>query len=56
MADIEAAKAKVLRAGSVLEQDVYAYAWGHIAIFSDPFGNGFCFIEFLNRGYDEITV
>jgi hypothetical protein len=22
---------------------------------ADPFGNGFCLIEFLGRGYDEIA-
>jgi hypothetical protein len=22
---------------------------------ADPFGHGFCFIEFVGRGYDEIA-
>jgi hypothetical protein len=30
-------------------------SWGRIAHFADPFGNGFCLLEFLNRGYDEIA-
>jgi hypothetical protein len=28
---------------------------GRIATLADPFGHGFCLIEFLNRGYDEIA-
>jgi hypothetical protein len=24
-------------------------------MFSDPFGNGFCLIEFTGRGYDAIA-
>ena len=23
---------------------------------SDPFGNGFCFLQFTGRGYDEIAT
>ena len=32
------------------------HSWGHIAMFADPFGHGFCLIEFLGRGYDEIAT
>ena len=28
---------------------------GLIAVFADPFGHGFCLIQFLNRGCDEIA-
>jgi len=27
----------------------------HIALMADPFGHGFCLIEFRGRGYDEIA-
>lgn len=53
--EIEAAVARVLAAGGSLEGDVRTQAWGRIAAMSDPFGHGFCLIEFLNRGYDEIA-
>jgi hypothetical protein len=39
-----------------MEQDVETKAWGRIAMFSDPFGNGFCLLEFLGRGYDEMVL
>jgi hypothetical protein len=26
-----------------------------MALMADPFGNGYCFVEFLGRGYDEIA-
>jgi catechol 2,3-dioxygenase-like lactoylglutathione lyase family enzyme len=29
---------------------------GRIANMADPFGNGFCLIEFIERGYDEIIA
>jgi predicted enzyme related to lactoylglutathione lyase len=35
---------------------VRTHVWGRIAVLSDPFGNGFCLIQFLNRGYDEIAT
>jgi predicted enzyme related to lactoylglutathione lyase len=53
--DIDAAKARVLEAGATLEEDVRIRAWGKLAMFADPWGHGFCLIEFVGRGYDEIT-
>jgi len=26
-----------------------------LALMADPFGHGFCFVQFLGRGYDEIA-
>ena len=37
------------------ERPVKVAAWGKLALFADPFGHGFCLIEFLGRGYDEIA-
>jgi predicted enzyme related to lactoylglutathione lyase len=54
--DIDEAAARAVRAGAVVEQDVRTTVWGKIAAMADPFGHGFCLIEFLNRGYDEIAV
>jgi predicted enzyme related to lactoylglutathione lyase len=56
VADLPAAVAKAAAAGAQLEQDIASHAWGRIAMFSDPFGNGFCVLEFIGRGYDEIAV
>jgi predicted enzyme related to lactoylglutathione lyase len=53
--DIRAAITRVLDAGARPEGDVQTASWGHMARFADPFGNGFCVIEFLGRGYDEIA-
>src|SRR5205085_3276988 len=54
--DVHAAVARARAAGAVLEADVASYAWGHIALMADPFGHGFCLIQFVARGYDEITA
>lgn len=54
--DIHAACAEAVAAGAILETAVRTHVWGHIAVLSDSFGNGFCLIEFRNRGYDEIAT
>ncbi|MGH8222381.1 MAG: VOC family protein [Woeseiaceae bacterium] len=54
--DIEAAVAKALAAGAVLEQPVSTQQWGKLASLADPFGHGFCLLQFLGRGYDEIAT
>lgn len=52
--DIEAAMQRAVSAGATLEGDTQTHAWGHIAHLADLFGHGFCLIQFLGRGYDEI--
>lgn len=54
--DLPRAVARAQAAGASMEQDIETKAWGRIAMFADPFGNGFCLLEFLGRGYDEIAV
>lgn len=54
--EIKAAVARAQVAGAKLEGEIRTHAWGHIAVFADPFGNGFCLIEFLGRGYDEVAT
>jgi predicted enzyme related to lactoylglutathione lyase len=54
--DLAAAIARVTAAGAIAEGDVHTYRWGRIAHFADPFGHGFCLLQFLNRGYDEIAT
>ena len=54
--DLAAAVQKALAAGASLEGAAETHAWGRIAHLADPFGHGFCLIEFLGRGYDEIAT
>jgi predicted enzyme related to lactoylglutathione lyase len=53
--DVDAAARRAVAAGACPEGETRTHVWGRIAVFADPFGNGFCLIQFLNRGYDEIT-
>ena len=56
VSDMRAALARALAAGATLERDVTTHAYGKLALLADPFGNGFCLLEFTGRGYDEIVV
>jgi predicted enzyme related to lactoylglutathione lyase len=56
VADIHDACVRARAAGATPEGSVRTNSWGHIANFADPFGHGFCLIQFLNRGYDEIAT
>jgi predicted enzyme related to lactoylglutathione lyase len=53
---IEPAVLRAQNAGARLEGEVRTHGWGRIAVLADPFGHGFCLIEFLGRGYDEIAT
>jgi predicted enzyme related to lactoylglutathione lyase len=53
--DIETAVRQAVAAGAQLESAVAAAKWGRLALMADPFGHGFCFVQFLGRGYDEIA-
>ncbi len=52
--DLDAAVAHAVVAGATLERAVETNSWGRIAILGDPFGHGFCLLEFTGRGYDEV--
>lgn len=52
---LETALVRAQKAGARLEGEVRTHEWGRIAVMSDPFGHGFCLIQFLGRGYDEIA-
>jgi predicted enzyme related to lactoylglutathione lyase len=54
--DIGAAVARACAAGARLEGEVTTHVWGHLAVLADPFGHGFCLLQFIGRGYDEIAV
>ena len=53
--DIHAATRQAVDAGAAQEGVIETHAWGHIAHLADPFGHGFCLIQFRARGYDEIA-
>ena len=54
--DVDAAVQHAVQAGARLEQPARTHAWGRIATLADPFGHGFCLVQFLGRGYDEIAT
>jgi len=54
--DVEAAVAGAVAAGARLEVAVAQYRYGKLAVLADPFGHGFCLIQFEGRGYDEIAT
>jgi predicted enzyme related to lactoylglutathione lyase len=53
--EIESAVRQAVDAGARLESTVSTHKWGRLALMVDPFGHGFCFVQFLGRGYDEIS-
>ena len=53
--DIEPAVQQALNAGGKLEAPISTSKWGRLASMADPFGHGFCFVQFLGGGYDEIA-
>jgi predicted enzyme related to lactoylglutathione lyase len=55
VADVDAAVERAVAGGATLDDPVATHKWGRIAHLADPFGNGFCLLQFLGRGYDEIA-
>jgi predicted enzyme related to lactoylglutathione lyase len=56
VADIDRAVARATAAGATLEHPVRSSAWGRLAPMADPFGHGFCLVQFVGRGYDAIAT
>lgn len=54
--DIDASVKRAVAAGATLESEATTHAYGLLALLADPFGNGFCLLQFTGRGYDEIIV
>jgi predicted enzyme related to lactoylglutathione lyase len=52
VADVDAAVARALASGARLDRAVQVQEWGRMANLADPFGNGFCLLEFRDAGYD----
>lgn len=56
VAEIDSAVQRAVAAGAKLEEAVSTHSWGKLALMADPFGHGFCFVQFVGRGYDEIAT
>jgi predicted enzyme related to lactoylglutathione lyase len=54
--DVEAAVTRAVGAGASLEIAIRDEVWGRIAVLADPFGHGFCLIQFVGRGYGEVQT
>jgi predicted enzyme related to lactoylglutathione lyase len=53
--DIDSAVRQAVTAGAQLEAAVTDRTWGKLALMADPFGHGFCFVQFSAQGYDAIV-
>lgn len=54
--DLDAALARAIAAGALQEGATREAVWGRIVQLSDPFGHGWCLLQFSGRGYDEIST
>lgn len=54
--DLESAVRRAEEAGAKVEVPIEQHTWGRMAVLADPFGHGFCLLQFEGRGYDEIAT
>ncbi len=54
--DMDSAIVRAAAAGAVQEGETCDAPYGRLAMFADPFGHGFCLIEFNEAGYDAIAL
>ena len=52
--DLDVALARALAAGARQEGTISEQAWGRLALLSDPFGHGFCLLQWRGDGYAEV--
>lgn len=52
--ELEPALERALAAGAIKEGLIREANWGRIVQLADPFGHGWCLVQFLGRGYDEL--
>lgn len=52
--DLDVALARALAAGARQEGAINEQAWGRLALLSDPFGHGFCLLQWRGDGYAEV--
>jgi len=53
--NIGSAVESAVAAGANLEDGPRSFSWGRLAMLSDPFGHGFCFVQFSDRGYGAVA-
>jgi predicted enzyme related to lactoylglutathione lyase len=53
---LEPALARAEAAGARRDGPVREHGWGRIAVLADPFGNGFCLLQLVGRGYDLLET
>lgn len=51
--DIDQATERVLGCGAIQESECIEWRGSKCITFSDPFGHGFCLIEFIGEGYSS---
>jgi len=54
--DLDEHLIRAVAAGAIQEGAVREAGWGRIVQLADPFGHGWCLLQFLGRGYDEIAT
>ena len=54
--DVDAAVARALAAGARREGPIRDTGFGRMALMADPYGHGFCLLQFTGRGYDEVET
>ncbi|MEA2805234.1 MAG: hypothetical protein QOE49_5329, partial [Rhodospirillaceae bacterium] len=54
--DVDAAVERAVGAGAKLEAAAKDTAYGRIAMLADPFGHGFCLLQFNRQGYDALLA
>ena len=53
--DVDVAVRGTVDAGAKLEGDIRSLNWGRFATLSDPFGHGFCLLQFAGKGYAQVV-
>lgn len=53
--ELEVATDRAIAAGARLEGPVQSFVWGRQACLSDPFGHGFCLLQWQGGGYDGVA-
>jgi len=54
--DLDSALIRAVAAGAIQEGTVREAGWGRIVELADPYGHGWCLLQFVGRGYDEIAT
>ncbi|MHA6492879.1 VOC family protein [Pseudomonas borbori] len=53
--DLDVALARALEAGALQQGPARNEVWGRLVSLSDPFGHGWCLLQWQGRGYAEVA-